>query len=50
MYSQWQGPIKYYKEGYIHKEALNKGYNDHLLEGDFFVTQQPSNPSGKSMS
>ena len=38
---------KYYKEGYIHKEAYteNNRYNDHLLEGDFFVTQQPSNPS-----
>lgn len=42
---------KYYKEGYIHKEAYteNNRYNDHLLEGDFFVTQQPLKPfKGKS--
>lgn len=42
---------KFYKEGYIHKEAYteNNRYNDHLLEGDFFVTQQPLKPlNGKS--
>lgn len=42
---------KYYKEGYIHKDAYteNNRYNDHLLEGDFFICQQPLKPGkGKS--
>ena len=39
---------KYYKEGYIHKEAYteNNRYNDHLLEGDFCYTAVPQTLQG----
>jgi len=42
---------KFFDAGYISKDAAttNAKYNDHLLAGDFFVTEQPTKPGkGKS--
>ena len=47
MYSQWQGPIRsIIRKGISTRKLIpeNNRYNDHLLEGDFFVTQQPLKP------
>lgn len=42
---------KFYDAGYISKDSstTNNKYNDHILAGDFFVTEQPLKPGkGKS--